>query len=51
MRELTTHVIGASNSLFARSPTAEIVQDETRFVMTRLGEGATCADVLAVDSD
>ncbi|MCO4746206.1 MAG: hypothetical protein KC912_15520 [Proteobacteria bacterium] len=48
VQELVTHVLGASQPAFARSPESTVVAEETRFVMIRLGSDARCADVLAV---
>jgi hypothetical protein len=46
--EIVNHVLGASKSMFARSPKSAPVAGESHFVMTRLAEDADCEAVLAV---
>lgn len=47
LAEMNTQVLGASNRLFASSPTVRPLSEESTFQMARLSEGAGCAQVLA----
>ena len=44
MWQMDTHVLAATNRLFARNPKVWIVPEESRFTMVRVADGATCAD-------
>ena len=46
MAHMETHVIGASNRLFHKSPTATLVAEQSFFTMQRLDDSATCDQVL-----
>jgi len=46
VEDALTGVVGASRSMFARSPTTTVLNDESTFSMRRLPAGATCADVV-----
>lgn len=45
MRVMHTSVLGASNPMFAQSPEASIVAEESRFTMLRVADTATCAEL------
>ncbi len=46
VHSMATKVLGAANKLFARSPTAALVPDESHFAMKRLAADATCRHAL-----
>jgi len=46
--EVDNQVLGASNRLFATSPTSRMLDDQCTFSMTRVAATATCAEVLEV---
>lgn len=48
LKAQTTHVLGASNSLFASSPSVRPLSEESTFRMERLAQGAGCAEVLSL---
>lgn len=45
MQVMKTSVLGASNNLFAQTPAAVFVAEESRFTMTRVADTATCAEL------
>lgn len=44
MWQMDTHVLAATNRLFARNPKVWIVPEESRFTMVRVDDETTCAD-------
>ncbi len=44
-RHAISKVLGATRSIFNRSPTSRVLQDECSFKMTRLPPGSTCAGI------
>ncbi|MCB9679499.1 MAG: hypothetical protein H6737_30620 [Alphaproteobacteria bacterium] len=48
VRELETHVLGASRSMFHRDPKSDVVPGASRFSMVRLADDAGCDAVMAL---